>query len=424
MEPKEEELEIKARAAKAASRRMAYLPTEIKNRALGNIAADLIAKKDAILAANKLDYKEAEASGMSPAMLDRLLLTAERLQSMAQDVLVVAALPDPVGEVFDMRTLPNGLLIGKKRVPLGVIGAIYESRPNVTIDISSLCLKSGNALILRGGKESIHSNIALAKLVQNAIAGAGVPDGAVQYIENPDRALVSRLLKMGDYIDMVIPRGGAGLIKFIKENAVMPVVAGGIGVCHTYVDRGADIDKAVAIAFNAKEQRPTDCNALDRLLVHADIAGDYLPRIAAELAKAGVEMHCDEKSLAVLKPCSGLKLVPATDEDWGKEFLALVIAIKVVSSLDEALEHINTYSSGHSEAIVTEDYTSAMRFLNEVDAACVYVNASTRFTDGGQFGLGAELGISTQKMHARGPIGLKEITSYKWIICGNGQIRG
>jgi len=423
MEPKEEELEIKARAAKAASRRMAYLPTEIKNRALGNIAADLIAKKDAILAANKLDYKEAEASGMSPAMLDRLLLTAERLQSMAQDVLVVAALPDPVGEVFDMRTLPNGLLIGKKRVPLGVIGAIYESRPNVTIDISSLCLKSGNALILRGGKESIHSNIALAKLVQNAIAGAGVPDGAVQYIENPDRALVSRLLKMGDYIDMVIPRGGAGLIKFIKENAVMPVVAGGIGVCHTYVDRGADIDKAVAIAFNAKEQRPTDCNALDRLLVHADIAGDYLPRIAAELAKAGVEMHCDEKSLAVLKPCSGLKLVPATDEDWGKEFLALVIAIKVVSSLDEALEHINTYSSGHSEAIVTEDYTSAMRFLNEVDAACVYVNASTRFTDGGQFGLGAELGISTQKMHARGPIGLKEITSYKWIIFGSGQVR-
>jgi glutamate-5-semialdehyde dehydrogenase len=423
MEVIKEELEVKARAAKAASRRMAYLPTETKNKALGNIAEDLLIKKDAILAANKLDYKEAEASDMSPAMLDRLLLTAERLQSMAQDVLVVAALPDPVGEVFDMRTLPNGLLIGKKRVPLGVIGAIYESRPNVTIDISSLCLKSGNALILRGGKESIHSNIALARLVQVAIARAGVPDGTVQLIENTDRALVSQMLKMGDYIDLVVPRGGAGLIKFVKENAVMPVVAGGIGVCHAYVDKGADIAKAVAIAFNAKVQRPTVCNALDSLLVHADIAGIYLPRIAAELAKAGVEMHCDKKALAILRQHPDLKLVPATDEDWGKEFLALTIAIKVVSSLEEALEHIDKYGSGHSEAIVTEDYSSAMRFLNEVDAACVYVNASTRFTDGGQFGLGAELGISTQKMHARGPIGLKEITSYKWLIFGSGQVR-
>jgi glutamate-5-semialdehyde dehydrogenase len=338
-------------------------------------------------------------------------------------VMTVAALPDPVGEIFEMRTLPNGLMIGKKRVPLGVIGSIYESRPNVTIDISSLCLKSGNALILRGGKESIHSNIALARLVQQAIARAGVPDGAVQLIENTDRTLVSQLLKMGEYIDMVVPRGGAGLIKFVKENAVMPVVAGGIGVCHTYIDKSADTDKAVAIAYNAKVQRPTVCNALDSLLVHKDIAEDYLPKIAAELAKAGVEMHCDEASLAILKDNSKLKLVPATNEDWGKEFLALVIAIKVVNSLDEAISHIQNYSSGHSEAIVTENYTAAMRFLNEVDAACVYVNASTRFTDGSQFGLGAELGISTQKMHARGPIGLKELTSYKWLIFGSGQVR-
>ena len=424
MNTQENELELKAKAAKAASRRLAYLSTEIKNKALSNIAGDLLAKSDDILAANKLDYEEASASGMSAAMLDRLLLTAERLQSMAQDVLAVAALPDPVGEVFEMRTLPNGLLIGKKRVPLGVIGAIYESRPNVTIDISSLCLKSGNALVLRGGKESIHSNSALAKLVQQAATRAGVPDGAIQFIENTDRALVNQLLKMGAYIDMVVPRGGAGLIKFVKENAVMPVVAGGIGVCHTYVDKGADIDKAVAIAFNAKVQRPTVCNALDSLLVHKDIAENYLPRAAAELAKAGVEMHCDERALSILKQDSAdLRLVPATDEDWGKEFLSLVIAIKVVASLDEALGHIEKYGSGHSEAIVTEDYGAAMRFLNETDAACVYVNASTRFTDGAQFGLGAELGISTQKMHARGPIGLKEITSYKWIIFGNGQVR-
>ena len=424
MNTQDKELEAKAKAAKVASRRLAYLSTEIKNKALGNIADDLLSKSDEILAANKLDYEEASASGMSAAMLDRLLLTAERLQSMAQDVLAVAALPDPVGEVFEMRTLPNGLLIGKKRVPLGVIGAIYESRPNVTIDISSLCLKSGNALILRGGKESIHSNSALAKLVQQAATRAGVPDGAAQFIENTDRALVNQLLKMGAYIDMVVPRGGAGLIKFVKENAVMPVVAGGIGVCHTYVDKGADIDKAVAIAFNAKVQRPTVCNALDSLLVHKDIAENYLPRAAAELAKAGVEMHCDERALSILKQDSAdLRLVPATDEDWGKEFLSLVIAIKVVASLDEALGHIEKYGSGHSEAIVTEDYGAAMRFLNETDAACVYVNASTRFTDGAQFGLGAELGISTQKMHARGPLGLREITSYKWIIFGSGQIR-
>ncbi|MFC1940146.1 glutamate-5-semialdehyde dehydrogenase, partial [Chloroflexota bacterium] len=380
-------------------------------------------RKDEILAANETDCNEARDEGMDAAMLDRLLLNSSRIEGIAQDVLTVAALPDPVGEVFDMRTLPNGLLIGRKRVPIGVIGAIYESRPNVTIDISALCLKSGNAVILRGGREAIHSSSALASVVQEAATRAGVPEGAVQFIENTDRALINHLLKMSEVIDLIIPRGGAGLIKFISENATMPVISGGIGVCHTYVDQSADVTKAVPIAFNAKVQRPTVCNALDTLLVHADIARSYLPLVAAEWAKAGVEMHCDERVLSILKPSPSLKLVPATDEDWGKEFLALVAAVKVVDSLNEALEHIQHYGSGHSEAIVTEDYTAATRFLNEVDAACVYVNASTRFTDGGQFGLGAEVGISTQKMHARGPLGVKELTTYKWIIFGNGQVR-
>ncbi|MFC1983727.1 glutamate-5-semialdehyde dehydrogenase [Chloroflexota bacterium] len=418
-----EELNEKGGAAKAASRRMAYLSAAVKNQALHNIADDLLAKQDEVLAANQIDCKEAEASGMNAAMLDRLMLSSSRLAAMAQDVMGVAALPDPVGEVFDMRTLPNGLLIGRKRVPLGVIGAIYESRPNVTIDISVLCLKSGNAIILRGGREAIHSNSALVKVVQEAVTRAGMPEGVVQFVDNTDRAMIDHLLKMGSVIDLLIPRGGAGLIKSVHENATMPVLSGGIGVCHTYVDQSADVAKAVAIAFNAKVQRPSVCNALDTLLVHADIAEKCLPLVAAEWAKSGVEMHCDERALAILKSNPSLKLVPAVAEDWGKEFLSLVAAVKVVDSLDEALEHIERYGSGADEAIVTENYSAAMRFLNEVDAACVYVNASTRFTDGGQFGLGAEVAISTQKMHARGPIGLKELTTYKWIIFGSGQVR-
>jgi len=423
MENAMKELEVKAKAAKAASRRLAYLSTEVKNEALRNIADDLLARKDEILAANQIDYKEAEASGMGAAMLDRLMLNPDQLKAIVQDVLTAAALPDPVGEVFDMRTLPNGLQVSRKRVPLGVIGAIYESRPNVTVDISVLCLKSGNAIILRGGSEAVHSNSALARLVQEASVRAGVPDGTVQFIENTDRALVNEMLKMRDFIDLIIPRGGAGLINFVRENATMPVISGGIGVCHTYVDKSADTDKAVAIAYNAKVQRPTVCNALDTLLVHSDIARRYLPMIAAAWAKAGLEIHCDERALAILKSEPSQNLAPAVDEDWGKEFLSLVAAVKVVDSLDEALGHIERHGSGHSEAIVTEDHAAAMRFLNEVDAACVYVNASTRFTDGGQFGLGAEVGISTQKMHARGPMGLKELITYKWIILGSGQVR-
>jgi glutamate-5-semialdehyde dehydrogenase len=423
MEKAIEKLRAKGKAAKAAARRLAYLSTEVKNKALANIANDLLAQKKKILTANQIDLKAARASGMDEAMLDRLLLNAGRLEGIARDVMTVAVLPDPVGEVFDMRTLANGLLIGRKRVPLGVIGAIYESRPNVTVDISVLCLKSGNAVILRGGKEAIHSNSALVSVVQKAVSRAGMPEGVVQFIDNTDRRLINQMLKMNDVIDLLIPRGGAGLIRFVRENASMPVVGAGVSVSHTYVDQSADMAKAVAIAFNAKVQRPSVCNALDTLLVHADIARTCLPKVAAEWAKAGVEMHCDKRALAILKKHTNLKLVPAVAADWGKEFLALVAAVKVVDSLDEALEHIARYGSGADEAIVTEDYSSAMRFLNEVDAACVYVNASTRFTDGGQFGLGAEVGVSTQKMHARGPLGLKELTTYKWIIFGSGQVR-
>jgi glutamate-5-semialdehyde dehydrogenase len=417
------ELEEKGKAAKAASRKLAFLSTEIKNKALVNIAESIIDKQDEILAANKVDYDAAKASGMGEAMLDRLMLSPSRLEGIAQDTKTVAALPDPVGEVLEMRTLPNGLQISKRRVPLGVIGAIYESRPNVTTDISSLCLKSGNAVILRGGKEAINSNAALARVAQEACNQAGVPQGTIQLIESTERTLVNQMLKMKGIIDLMIPRGGAGLIKLVSENAAMPVLTGGIGVCHTYVDKSADLNKAVAIAYNAKVQRPTVCNALDCILVHNQIAQAYLPAIAKEWAKAGVEMHCDERALAILKPIPSLKLVPAVDEDWGKEYLSLRAAIKVVNSLDEALEHIEKYGSGHSEAIVTEDHSAATRFLNEVDAACVYANASTRFTDGSQFGLGAEIGISTQKFHARGPMALKELTSYKWIIQGSGQVR-
>jgi len=418
-----EELKAKGMAAKSASRRLAYLSTDIKNKALLNIAGDLLVRKEEILTANKKDYDKAKASGMGAALLDRLMLNKSRLEGIAADTRAVAALNDPVGETFDMRTMSNGLQIGKKRVPIGVIGAIYESRPNVTVDIASLCLKSGNAVILRGGKETINSNTAIVRVIQDACKKAGMPEGCVQFIDNTDHALVNHMLKMNDVIDLIVPRGGAGLIRSVKENATMAVVSGGIGVCHTYIDKSADIKKAVAIIYNAKVQRPTVCNALDTVLVHADIAKSYLPKMAKELNKAKVELHGDRRTLAILKTDKSLKLIPAVEKDWGKEFLALTAAVKVVNSLDEALEHIEKYGSGHSEAIVTEDYQSAIRFLNEVDAACVYVNASTRFTDGGQFGLGAEVGISTQKLHARGPMGLKELTTYKWIIFGSGQVR-
>ena len=411
------------RDARQAAHRLGFTATSQKNQALHNIADVLLAQADAIITANRLDYRAGEVQGMSQALLDRLLLDAARIQAIAGDVRTVAALPDPVGEIIEERTLDNGLELGRRRVPLGVLGAIYESRPNVTVDIAALCLKSGNAVILRGGKEALHSNTILAEIVRRAITRAGIPEAAVQFVADTDRALVDVMLGMHEYIDLIIPRGGSGLIRYVADNARMPVVTGGIGVCHTYIDAAANLDKAVNIAHNAKVQRPTVCNALDTLLVHEAVAADYLSRLGAAWAVAGVEMHADPRALSILNREPGLKVFPATEEDWGKEFLALVAAVRVVDSLDAALDFIERYGSGHSEAIVSEDKAACARFIDEVDAACVYSNASTRFTDGSQFGLGAEVGISTQKMHARGPLGLRELTTYKWTIVGDGQVR-
>ena len=418
-----DELTAKGLAARAAARHLARLSTGVKDRALLNIADALKTRETEILEANRRDLQSGKEAGLSDAMLERLLLNSERLEGMAADVRTVTSLPDPVGETFDMRTLPNGLQVGRRRVPLGVIGAIYESRPNITVDISVLCFKSGNAVILRGGSEAIHSNTALANLVRDAIAEAGAPRDAVQFVGATDRALVEQMLAMKEHIDLLIPRGGADFVRYVGEKAQMPVITGGVGVCHTYVDKDANLESAVAIAYNAKVSRPTVCNALDTLLVHSEAAPKCLPAIAREWAKAGVEMHCDLRALSILGPSEALNLKPATEEDWGTEFLSLTASVKVVDSMDEALEHIEQYGSGHSEAIVTEDYSSAMRFLDDVDAAAVLVNASTRFTDGGQLGLGAEVAISTNKMHARGPMGLRELTSYKWTILGTGQVR-
>ena len=410
-------------AARKASRMVARLSTQDKNRVLINLAELLQTEQEGVLAANQQDYQEAKSNGLDESLLDRLLLTGERLNGTAAEVRRVAELPDPVGEVIETATMPNGLITSRRRVPLGVVGSIYESRPNVTVDIFGLCLKSGNACILRGGKETIRSNTALVTLLRKALSDAGVTEDAVQFVDNPDRALVDAMLKMNDYIDLLVPRGGAGLVRFVAENATMPAVTGGIGVCHTYVDRAADLKMAVKIVHNAKIRRPSICNALDTVLMHSEVAAEGLPIIAKELTASGVELHCDNRTLSILGPDAPSTAMPANEDDWGKEFLSLTAAVKVVDSLDEALEHIETYGSGHSEAIITEDHTAAARFLDEVDAAAVYVNASTQFTDGGQFGLGAEVGISTQKFHARGPMGLKELTSYKWVIMGNGQIR-
>ena len=411
------------KAAQKASRELARLPTATRNQALLNIAEALERDQQSVLSANQKDYAKAQSSGMDVAMLDRLLLTPERLNAMAQDVRRIAGLVDPVGETIESKTLDNGLSLEKRRVPLGVIASIYESRPNVTVDITALCLKSGNACILRGGKESINSNTALASLIHRAIVPAGIAQETVQYIDNPDRTQVNTLLQMKEYVNLLIPRGGSGLIKFVAEHATMPVVTGGIGVCHTYIDQTADLKMAADIVFNAKVQRPTVCNALDTVLIHAGIAPSCLPLIANRLGEAEVELHCDQRALSILGPEPGVNILPALEEDWGKEFLSLTAAIKLVDSLDDALAHIETYGSGHSDAIITEDQSAANRFLDEVDSCAVYVNASTRFTDGAQFGFGAEVGISTQKFHARGPMGLRELTSYKWLVRGTGQIR-
>ena len=417
------ELESKAVAARVATRPLSRASTELKNRALEGIATLLEMRAAEIIAANATDYAAGEADGMSATLLDRLLLNEERVQGMAADVRATAALPDPIGEEFDASTLPNGLQIRKRRVPIGVIAAVYESRPNVTIDIAALCIKSGNAVILRGGKEAIRSTTTLAAIVREALAEAGLPADAAQIIESTDRAIVGQMLAYEGGIDLLIPRGSDTLIRFVRDNARIPVVTGGIGVCHTYVDASADIYEAVAIAHNAKVQRPTVCNALDTLLVHVQAAPKLLPRIVEAWGKDQVEIHADRRSLALMGPEPPTRVIAAVEDDWGREFLSLTAAVKVVDSMDEALEHIAEFGSGHSEAILTKDDANATRFLDEVDAAAVYVNASTRFTDGSQLGLGAEVAISTNKLHARGPMGLRELTSYKWTIVGDGHIR-
>ncbi|HXH22646.1 MAG TPA: glutamate-5-semialdehyde dehydrogenase [Dehalococcoidia bacterium] len=413
-----------AEAAKKAARKLAGLSTDVKNRALLGIAEALVARQDEILAANAQDIERARDAGLADAPLNRLKLTPEKIASIAADVRTVAALPDPVGEIIDGRTLPNGLQVSRRRVPLGVIAAIYESRPNVTIDIASLCLKSGNACILRGGSEAIRSNTVLSRIAVEAETAAGVPEGALQFIESTERALVGELLALRRYIDLVVPRGGEELIRYVAENASMPVLTGGVGVCHTYVDRAADLQKALDVAVNAKTRNWSICNAMDTLLVHREVAAEYLPRLAERYAVAGVELRCDERAMAALaRAGNGVHAVAASEDDFGREFLAPVAAVKVVDSLDEAIEHIAAYGTGHSDAIVTEDYEAGRRFMDEVDTAVVYWNASTQFTDGAQFGLGAEIIDSTQKTIARGPVGLREITTYKWYVLGNGQTR-
>jgi glutamate-5-semialdehyde dehydrogenase len=404
--------------AKAASRQLIKLGQDDKNRALTKIASALIEHSEEIIAANETDMENAKKNDMPESLQDRLKLTPERLEAMAEGVRQVVSLEDPIGEVLSMKKRPNGLMIGQKRVPFGVIGIIYESRPNVTVDAFALTFKTGNAVILRGGSDCINSNKALVKVIRESLKASGITEDAIALIENTDRALVNEFMRLKEYIDLLIPRGGAGLIKNVVENATVPVIETGTGNCHVYVDKYADIDKAVNIIKNAKLQRLGVCNACESLVIHRDIAEKALPKIAAMLSENECEIRGDEAARNIVPA-----ITPATNADFGTEYLAKIISAKIVDSLDEAIEHINTYSTGHSEAIITEDYESSQRFLEEIDSACVYVNASTRFTDGFMFGFGAEIGISTQKLHARGPMGLLALTTTKYIIYGNGQIR-
>ena len=409
------ELGIKA---KKASRILMTADAGTKNRALAAIAAAFEAKRDLLLAENEKDLAAAKENGMSKAMLDRLALNDSRVAGLSQAARELIALEDPVGKVLSGTTRPNGLFIEKVTVPFGVIAVIYEARPNVTAEAATLCLKSGNCVILRGGKEAFHSNKAIADLMRGALAEAGLPEDCIQLVEDTSRESANALMKLNDYVDVLIPRGGAGLIQACVQNATVPLIETGTGNCHVYVDKDADLAMATNIIFNAKTSRPSVCNACESLVIHKDIIASALPMIAQKLSEANVLMHGDETVCALLPSA-----VPATDEDYGKEYLGYEISIKTVSSIDEAIAHIMKYTTGHSECIVTENYAAARQFTREVDAAAVYVNASTRFTDGGEFGFGAEIGISTQKLHARGPLGLRQLTSEKYIISGNGQIR-
>lgn len=410
-----EELALRARAAAA---KLATLTAEQKNRALLAMADELERNTDIIMAENTRDLETGRSQGISDALMDRLRLSESRVKEMADSLRDVAALRDPIGEVADGWRLPNGLMVEKTRVPLGVIGIIYEARPNVTVDAAGLCLKSGNAVVLRGSSNAINSNRALAKILADAARANGLPDGCVQLVEDTDRQTARELMRLHGLIDALIPRGGEGLIRTVVENSTVPVIETGVGNCHVYVDRDAEVGMARDIVVNAKTQRPGVCNAAETLLVHADIAALFLPAAARSLREEGVVLRGDGRTRELV---AGVE--EATEEDWYTEYLDLVLAVRVVESLDEAIAHINKYGSGHSEAIVTSDYESARRFTEEVDAAAVYVNASTRFTDGGQFGMGAEIGTSTQKLHARGPMSLPELTTVKYVVRGNGQIR-
>ena len=413
-----EEVVRTVREARAALPRLSRLPTEEKNRALQAMAAQLAAARDAILQANARDVQAAHGEGLSSSMIDRLTLNDKRLGEMAQSIEAVTALPDPVGEVIKTWRRPNGLKIRKVRVPLGVIGIIYESRPNVTSDCASLCLKSGNAVVLRGGAESFHSNRAISVALRAALRATDLPEGAVSIIPTPDRAGVDIMLQLDQDIDVIIPRGGEALIRKIAEQSRIPVIKHAKGVCHVYVDDAADLAMAETIAFNAKCQRPATCNAMETLLIHERVARAFLPKIIKRFRDAKVEIRGDEAA-RLIEP----DIASATEEDWSTEYLDLILSIKVVRSLDEAIAHISRYGSAHSDAIVTANDQHAKRFVQEVDSAAVYVNASTRFTDGFQFGLGAEIGISTDRLHARGPMGLEELTTYKYVVFGSGQIR-
>ena len=412
-------VKTKAAAAKKAAAKLAVIGTAVKNKALLAMAQALLDKQEQILAANAIDMERAAAKGMKSSMLDRLKLTEARIEGMADGLRQVAGLPDPVGNVLDGKTLANGLTITKVRVPLGVIGIIYEARPNVTADAAGLCLKSGNAVVLKGGSEAMESNKAVAGILSEAATAAGMPEGAIQFIDTSDRQAVQDLIHLNGLVDVVIPRGGAGLIKMVVMNATVPVIETGAGVCHTYVDASADVEMAVKIAYNAKVQRPSVCNAMETLLVHKAIADKFMPAMLAKYAEAGVEIRGDEGVQSFDKT-----VVPVTEEDWATEYGDLRLSVKIVDSIEAAMEHIARFGTGHSECIVTNDYSQAQLFQKTVDAAAVYVNASTRFTDGNEFGFGAEIGISTQKLHARGPMALPELTSTKYLICGNGQIRG
>lgn len=411
----------RAAAARAASKRLATVSTGAKNAALLRIADALEQDQAPILEANARDLEAGRTNGLDAYFLERLTLTPERLRAIAADTRSVVNLPDPIGEMFDVRTLPNGLILGRRRIPLGVVACIYESRPNVTIDIAVLCLKSGNASVLRGGKEAQHTNGALGEVIQRALAGSEVPSDAVQVVSDPDRAHVEELLKAHDLIDIIVPRGGPQLIEHVRQNATMPVVAHGDAVVQIYVDADADIEKSVDIVDNAKTRRYSICNAVDTLLVHSAVAPEFLEALATRWGQK-VTFLADDRGSSLLGN-RGVPLESATEQTWSTEHLALRVGVRVVDDMQEALDHIDHYGSHHSDAILSENYTNAMHFFDEVDSACVYVNASTQFTDGAQFGLGAEVGISTQKMHARGPMGLRELTSYKWTIFGNGQVR-